>query len=172
MTPRKTRLWVTTNIALSVSAAGIAGQGIDATMGTDFEAKSGRTMTKGDTLAHTWVKGAWSQSSTGDTTIETVAFGIMFAPEAMDSIDFPLMIDHSGDLQLHDSRSLRENNGVAADFMRPVQLAIIDIESAGQRSVPFAGVDVGLFVIGGTQTTPSAGNFTLEVAVTALWLLH
>ena len=168
-TPRKTRLWVTSRAVVTLVAVGQAGQAqFDLSAG--FITKTGRELTKGDTLAHSWIKGHWSLNIVGTPTVRSMCcLAISFEPRLIDAIDFPNIAAHDGDLQLHDARVLQE--GVAAgDVMLPPQLAAVDIESSGQRSVPAGGNAYSLF-LNSQITNIGGGQVSFLGSVTTLWLI-
>ena len=168
-TPRKERLWTTATVQLTLSSAGVAGSNSN-NLSTPFVTKAGRQLLKGDTLAHTWLKGVWTQSAAGDSSRERVHLGILFHPTGLDAIDFPDLSVHDGDLQLHDSRGLREPLVIQDPMVTP-QMATVDIESAGQRMVRASGAATTLSIVGQTVVAPSAGSFEFTGACTCLWLI-
>jgi len=166
-TPRKDRLWTTSACNLDLDTA--LQREATAQIGVDFRLKTGREFLKSDTLAHTWVKGGYSQDTIGDAGTENVALGIGFFPRAMLFANLPQILLHEGDWQLHDARALREVL-VAQTPMQPPELSYFDIESAGQRSVPSAMAYEPLFVAA-IRSAPSAGLVELRCMVTCLWLI-
>ena len=164
----KERLWTATRMEFAVSVAGVAGTIFNPNLGLAFRAKTGRNFLRSDTVTHTWVKGVWTQSAAGDSSRETLHFGIGFFTPAIDAVDMPNLFDRDGDLLLHDGRGFREPT-VLQTPMVPQQLATIDIESKGQRSVPATTTELLFFAQ--CQEAPSAGSFELQVAVTQLWLI-
>ena len=167
VTPRKGRAWVTSNVQLSL-VTGLLSVG-SPQISTDFRAKMGREHLKSDTLAHTWVHGFYFQSTAGNASPEFVAFGIGWFPTAMNVANFPPVLTHDGDWQLHDARQLLEGQS-ATDSMLPREQSSFNLESAGQRSCPGAR-SYDVFVVAESGSTPSAGTFELKLAVTTLWLI-
>jgi len=166
MPDKKNAVWTTLNLQLSPGAAVVASDISDT-----FTAKVDRELSPGDTVSHIWVKGVWTQSAAGDSSKELLAFGIGFYPRATDAIDFPAVIDHTGDWVLHDARGFIEPLTLQTPMV-PQQLATIDIESRGQRSVPRGGAAYSLFAVAASRNgVPSAGAFELVAAVTILWLV-
>ncbi len=170
VTPRKRRVWTGGSVDLVLGTAGVPGTSPTPTMNTAFLNKVGRNYTPGDTLAHTWLKGLWSQSAAGDSSKEILSIGVAFMPLLIDAADFPDLFDHDGDLQLHDSRGFLEPTTLQTP-MQPIQLATVDIESAGMRTVPSGGGVWTLFCFGQTTNAPSAGSFEFHGAFTQLWLI-
>jgi len=169
-TPRKRRVWTGGAATLALNSAGIPGTVLSGNMNSAFLNKVGRNLVSSDTLSHTWLKGVWSQSAAGDSSKEVLSIGVGFYPTLMDAVDFPDLFDHDGDLQLHDSRGFLEPTTLQTP-MQPIQLATIDIESSGMRTVPTSGDVYKLFLFVQTTNSPSAGSFELQVAFTQLWLI-
>ena len=169
ITKRKNRLWVTSDISFALGTGGLVGITGVATPTTDFITKSGREMLRSDTVGHSWLKGVWTQSTDGDSSRERLSLGLGFFSPLIDTGDFPLVEDHDGDWQMHDSRGFREPSGAVQLPMVPQQLATVDIESAGQRSAMGAGM--ALFMVAQTQTIPSSGAFEFQGSLTVLWLI-
>ncbi len=167
-TPRKNRVWTTSPIDLAISAGGTAGQQFDV-VSSSFIAKVGRALARGDTLAHSWLKGVWTQSAAGDSSFERLYLGLGFYPTQIGASEFPDLSDHDGDWQMHDARGFREGVTVQAVFI-PSELAAVNIESAGQRMVPRSGDDYRLSMVGQSDNNPSAGSFEFSGALTLLWL--
>ncbi len=168
MPDRKERMWVTSAMEFALSAGGTGGTVFNPNMGLNFRDKVGRNFLKSDTLAHTWVKGVWTQSAAGDSSREQLMFAIGFFTPNIDAVDLPDLRNHDGNLCLHDARGFREPT-VLQSPMVPQQLASIDIESRGMRSVDATTTD--LFFFAQTNLAPSSGSFELQVMVTALWLI-
>jgi len=168
ITPRKKRIWTTSNLSLSISSSGAGGQVASTALRTDLFAKLGRDIAP-CTLAHVWAKGAWRQSAAGDSSFEFLGFGITtIYPVGISVSTIPDLLSHDGDWQTHDVRAFRE--GITTQSpMIPGELAVIDIESSGQRRITRATDDV--FVVARSLNTPSAGSFELQLSVTALWLI-
>jgi len=166
MPDRKTRLWVTSHISLSLSNTTQGAVDI----GADFISKMARNFIPSDTLSHTWVKGLWSQSAAGDQSAEQLCFGIAFYPANLTAANMPDVLLHDGDYQLHDARSFIEPPTLQTPMI-PQQLATIDIESMGQRSAPKGGTAYDLVLTARSGVTPSAGSFELRGSVTQLWLI-
>jgi len=166
MPDRKERVWVTENISEALSTTAQSIQSLTLV----FETKVGRKLAKGDTLSHTWFKGLWSQSAAGDSSAEQLAFGIGFYPSLMDAGDFPNVLAHQGDWQMHDSRGFLEPETLQTPMV-PQQLATLDIESRGQRAVPKSGSGYNLFLVAQSLVAPSAGSFELRGSLTMLWLV-
>ena len=166
-TPRKGRLWVTTQIGQIVSQAGVA----STAMGIDFREKVGREFLPTDTLDHTWLKGVYTHSTAGDSSFEHFALGIGFFTAGVDANDLPDVLRHDGDWQMHDARSFRDSITVQSPLI-PIQLAALDIESAGKRSVPRGGAaSYELFFTAKSLNAPSSGSFEIVASITALWLV-
>ncbi len=166
MPDRKTRLWTTEFVNESPGASPS-----QENLSTEFRTKTGREHLPGDTVAHLYVKGLWSQSAAGDSSAEELGIGIGFYPSAMDAIDFPSVLDHDGDWVLHDVRGFIEPTTLQTPLV-PIQLAAVDIESRGQRTVPRGGSAYSLwFVTESFNGAPSSGSFEFRGAVTILWLL-
>ncbi len=158
---------------MSLVAAGVAGQIFTASPGTAFITKTGRNFLQSDTLAHTWVKGSITQNSSGDGTGVSLSLGFGFFPKQTDAADFPDLSAHDGDWQLHDIRSLIETStatGSGKAPLLPTELATVDIESAGQRSVPTAGDVYSLFCMAQVSALPSS-TIDYHVSFTQLWLI-
>jgi len=168
MPDRKERLWTAAPMEFSVNVAGVAGTIFNPNLGLAFRNKTGRNFLRSDTVAHTWVKGVWTQSAAGDSSRERLSFGIGFFTPNVLAVDMPNLAEHDGDLVLHDTRGFREPT-VLQTPMVPQQLATIDIESRGQRSVPSTTTELLFFAQ--SNTGPSAGSFELQVMVTQLWLI-
>ena len=169
MTPRKRRGWTCTEISFAINAGGTGGT-VLASVGPDFRGKFDRDFIRGDTLGHTWLKGVWTQSAAGDQSRDSLYLGIAFFTSATDANDLPDLREHDGNLQLHDARGFREPTTLQTPMV-PIQLATVDIESAGQRSVPSGGQAYDLVCFGMSNTAPSAGSFEFQGVLTCLWLL-
>ncbi len=153
----------------SISLAGVPGQRSNS-LGAVAEAKLERALGPGDTLSHSWVKGYWRQTVIGDLSRVQMTLGIGFYTSGVDNGDFPDLARHDGDWQLHDARSLQEPI-VANDPLVPRELAILDLESRGQRTIPRGGDSYRLFLVVQASQVASAGVWELHAAVTCLWLL-
>jgi len=164
--PRKGRLWTTSQVSLTL-VTGLVSV-IDPQITVDFEAKTGRKHLKTDTLHHTWCKGFISQSAAGNASPEFLAFGIGWFPQAMNAANLPPVLDHDGDYQTHHAVALLE--ATAATVLTPSELSTIDIESAGSRACPGAR-SYDVLVVAETQSTPSAGTYSIHMQVTCLWLI-
>ncbi len=164
-TARKNRVWTSEFVSLVGSQAGTLFN-----LSTAFTSKMDRSLAPGDTLAHSWVKGLWSQSAAGDSSAEQLGFGIGFFNAGIDPNDMPVLLDHDGDWQLHDVRAFIEPTTLQTPMV-PQQLATIDVESRGQRTVPRAGNAYVLNLSAISLNAPSAGSFELRVAITLLWLV-
>ena len=165
--PRKRRLWVSTDINFTLTTALVAGQQFTTNLTDDFKARVDRNIQPGDTLHHLWVKGSWSMDAAGDGSSQDVGFGVGMFNALMDAGEFPSVLIHQGDYQLHDVRALGEGLTVFQP-MQPSELASVDIESAGSRTVTHQ-VNQAIFVAQlGTQTPSSAVRF--RAMVTVLWL--
>ena len=172
-TPRKARLWTTRTIALAMTVAGAAGQK-SSDLSDAFTDKVQRNLQPSDTLAHTWIKGLWKQSTVGDLSPMQCAFGIGFYPSAIPQANLPDLLAHDGEWQTHDARTLLElpaTTVLAGSPLLPEQFSFIDVESAGQRSVPRGGAAYSLFAVGAIGNTASGGVIELVATVTALWLI-
>ncbi len=168
MTPRKSRLWVSSQVTLPLTGTGPGGQVGVPQLGVDFKTKVDRNFVKTDTLAHVWARGTWSGNITGTATVfPMMFFGIGFYATLSDNADFPDLALHSGDWQTHDARALREAL-VANEPYLPTELSAVDIESSGQRSAP-GNTGFELFTVA-QSTATGGGTQTLRLAVTALWL--
>ena len=169
VTPRKARIWTSWCVSLNVSFGGQGNGDLDTTPGLAFEVKTGRNLLRSDTLAHTWIKGLWSASAAGDSSQECLYLAVGFMPRLTDAADVPDLEAHDGDWQLHDGRSFLHPVTTQTPMI-PIQLATIDIESAGQRTAPATGNAYQLFVYAQSKNTPSSGSFECRIAATQLWL--
>ena len=169
VTPRKRRGWTASDVTLTIGAGGQAGQQRN-TIGVNFRSKFDRDFMPGDTVGYSWLKGLWSQSAAGDSSREHLYLGLGFATTGAIASDLPDLTLHNGDLQLHDGRGLKEPTTLQTPMV-PIQLATIDIESAGQRKVPAGGAAYELNLYGASQNSPSAGSFEFTGVLVILWLL-
>ena len=91
-----------------------------------------------------------------------------FFARLIDDVDFPDLDRHDGDYQLHDTRTLQEPILQHA-VLDPTELASVDIESAGQRTVPSAGQVFQLFTVG-RMSAIGGGSLLFQGGFTNLWL--
>ncbi len=168
-TPRKERVWTSSQVQFALSVAGQPGTAF-LDLGGALVAKLLRSLSKGDTISHLWVKGVWTQSAAGDSSREFLALGIGFFTTDLLTTDMPDLFTREGNLPLHDVRGLREPLALQDAMVTP-QLATVDIESSGQRTVPYSGPGVQLRMYAQTLNAPSAGSFEFTGAVTCLWLV-
>ena len=138
-------------------------------MGVAFRAKTGRSFLKSDTLGHIWIKGVYTSVAAGDGSPVHFCMGVGFFASGIDNADFPDLDSHDGDLQLHDARGLLENL-LTTRSLEPPELALVDIESAGQRTVPAGGTAYELFTVLQAVEAPSQ-TVTFVGSFTQLWLI-
>ncbi len=171
VTPRKQRLWVSSFIQLSLTAAGVAGQAVSSIMLANFLSISGRTVKKGDTISRLYVAADVVQTLASANTVfaNNITFGIGWAPELTDAADFPDLEFGLGDWQLHKELSFVEP-GAAAPVLGPGSGGHYEFESKAQRSAP--GTAFAPFMVAQARLAPSIGVYTVNLKVRALWLIN
>jgi len=165
-TPRKRRIWITAQLGIGTGTAGVAGQVRSTALADNLKARLDRDLYE-VTLAHTWVRGFWTQLAAGDSTSFQGFLGIGMYPPTMDLTDYPDLSVHAGNWQLHDARELLEGGAVNSVCV-PSELATVDIESQGQRTAK--GEEEPVMVVQLGAATPSQSVF-LNGEVTALFLV-
>jgi len=167
MTPRKRRLWTNSEVTFALSTAGAAGTAFHI-LSTPFVAKTGRAHVQGDTLAHVWLKGGWTMSTAGDSGNVSAFIGTMWVPNNLLGSDMPDLLTHDGDLQLYDSRGMKE--GITTQSVLG-DISTVDIESAGQRKAPYAGGGIEVRMFAQIRRAPSSGAIEFIGEATCLWLI-
>ncbi len=171
--PRKARMWITSPVTLTLTAAssGTSGIQISSQPTIDFEALMGRNLAN-VTIGQTFVRGWYTWDDTAAATPAWVqyVFGCILAPSSIDAIDFTGLFNHTDDYYLHDSRHLLEAE-TTPDVLFPRNNPAgsgLEISSGGQRKVRRRGDS--LFVVAGKSATTEQ-DVTLRLSVTTLFLL-
>ena len=168
-TPRKDRQWVTSESTLSLVAAGVSGQQINAVMGNDFEAALDRRLRKGDTIRRVYVTGYILNSTAIPVTEGNfVELGLTVARDAIDAGEFQDVGTHIGDWMAHKIIPIR-GSGVIGTTVDSREDGFFEFESEGSRTIPAIGQRPTW--VGQLNTTPSSGAIEVTFYTTILWLL-
>ena len=159
-------------LQLLAAAQGQTGQQ-QINLGNKFAAKADRNLLN-VTASRVWIKGVWRWGNyiPAVTPVwSAFALGVVRATEFIDAVDQADLLDHEGDLMLHDIRVLKEPIGDALNAMDPDNTtggAVLDLQSRGQRKLARNGET--LFLVASKRSVTEQ-DVALTVAVTILWLL-
>ena len=169
LTPRKSRIWVTSSMQSSLTVTGVAGQVASSAMQIDFEALVGREFRRGDTLSHVYVETVLVHSLNGANNVfpNRAYQGIGLYAEQLAATDFPNLQDHRGDWPAYKGYQFTETT--SAGPVAGLHDGFWTWESRGMRTV--GGTSIVPRVVTQIEIVPSSGAYVFDNIVTALWLL-
>ena len=169
ITPRKRRLWVTAQHAMTLTVTGVGGQAVSTGITNNFRTVSSREFLQGDTMARTYVRGlALSTAGLANNVLSIpIAMGIGWYADGIDAGDFPRLDQHEGNWALHEVIPLAQNT--IAGPLHGLDRGFFSFDSEGQRTCPANGMEVKI-VLELVQNSPSA-SIGVNFMTTTLFLI-
>ena len=174
--PRRERVFVTTEIALTLTAAGTstAGQQISNQCTSDLESRTGRNA-RAVTIGRVWVTGLWFTTAVVTTPVLIgLSLGMGVFTQSTDVADFPNVASHLGDWFVHRTWRLTDR-GAATVNPTPLQpedapgnSAGFQIDNRSQRKLGRFSNDLFLVI---QKDIATEEDIQFHSDVTVMWIL-
>ncbi len=174
--PRKERVFVTTEIALTLTAASTstASQQVSNQMTSDLENRLGRTA-RGVTIARIWVNGIWFTNAIVTTPVVMgLSMGIGIFTQNADAADFPDLAAHQGDWMLHHTWRLTDRGAATTSptllFPQdsPGNSSGFGLDNRSMRKLSKVSEDLYIVI---QKDIATEENIQLHCDVTCMWLV-